>query len=49
MVSAKLGNEKFLANAPGDIVDAHRARKGELELKLGSLSRNLSLVSRYLS
>ena len=49
VVSAKLGNEKFLANAPGDIVDAHRARKGELELKLGSLSRNLSLVSRYLS
>ncbi|MGB7970581.1 MAG: hypothetical protein WCF31_01290 [Candidatus Deferrimicrobiaceae bacterium] len=49
VVCTKLGNEKFLANAPGDIVDAHRIRKGELEGKLGSLSRNLALVTRYLS
>jgi valyl-tRNA synthetase len=49
VVCAKLENEKFLANAPGDIVEAHRIRKGELEGKLGSLSRNLALVTRYLS
>ena len=49
VVCAKLGNEKFLANAPGDIVEAHRIRKGDLELKLDSLSRNLALVTRYLS
>lgn len=49
MVTAKLSNEKFVSNAPADIVDAHRARKGDLEEKLSKLSRNLDLVTRYLS
>jgi valyl-tRNA synthetase len=49
VVSAKLGNEKFVENAPGDIVEAHRIRQGDLEQKLDSLSRNLELVTRYLS
>jgi valyl-tRNA synthetase len=48
VVSAKLGNEKFVANAPADIVEAHRTRRGDLELKLTSLSQNLELVTRYL-
>jgi valyl-tRNA synthetase len=49
VVSAKLGNEKFVANAPGDIVDAHRTRKEDLEQMLMSLGKNLELVTRYLS
>ena len=49
VVSAKLGNEKFMANAPGDIVDAHRTRKEDLEQKRASLGKNLELVTRYLS
>ncbi|HZW36223.1 MAG: valine--tRNA ligase [Deltaproteobacteria bacterium] len=49
MVTAKLSNEKFVSNAPADIVDAHRSRKGDLEEKLSKLSRNLDLVTRYLS
>jgi len=49
MVTTKLSSEKFVANAPADIVDAHRSRKGDLEEKLSKLSRNLDLVTRYLS
>jgi valyl-tRNA synthetase len=49
LVSAKLGNEKFLANAPPDIVEAHRSRKEDLDRKLESLARNLELVTRYLT
>jgi valyl-tRNA synthetase len=49
VVTAKLSNEKFVANAPVDIVEAHRVRKGDLEEKLSKLSRNLELVTRYLS
>jgi valyl-tRNA synthetase len=49
VVSAKLRNEKFVANAPGDIVDAHRTRKEDLEQMLMSLEKNLELVTRYLS
>ncbi len=49
VVSAKLGNEKFVANAPGDIVEAHRSRKKDLEQKLTSFGKNLELVTRYLS
>jgi valyl-tRNA synthetase len=49
VVTGKLGNEKFVANAPADIVEAHRARKDDLEEKLSKLSKNLELVTRYLS
>jgi valyl-tRNA synthetase len=48
-VMGQLGNEKFVANAPQDIVDALRERQGALEQKLGKLGKNLELVSRYLS
>ena len=48
-VVAQLANEKFLANAPQDIVDALRDRQAALEQKLGKLGKNLELVSRYLS
>jgi valyl-tRNA synthetase len=47
VVDTKLGNEKFVANAPGDIVEAHRIRKEDLEQKRERLSRNLELVTRY--
>ena len=49
VVNAKLGNEKFVENAPEDIVEAHRIRKGDLEQKVESLSKNLLLVTRYLT
>ena len=49
VVESKLANEKFVANAPADIVEAHRARKDDLEEKRSKLSRNLELVTRYLS
>jgi valyl-tRNA synthetase len=49
VVTGKLANEKFVANAPADIVEAHRARKDDLEEKRSKLSRNLELVTRYLS
>jgi valyl-tRNA synthetase len=48
-IAAKLENERFLANAPPDIVEAHREREGDLGEKLAKLSRNLELVTRYLS
>ncbi|MBI5574732.1 MAG: valine--tRNA ligase [Deltaproteobacteria bacterium] len=49
LVTKKLANEKFTASAPQDIVEAHRVRKTDLEEKLSKLSRNLDLVTRYLS
>ncbi len=49
VISAKLGNEKFTANAPADIVAAHRARKNDLGEKLSKLGKNLELVTRYLT
>ena len=49
LVTAKLANEKFTASAPADIVEAHRTRRDALEEKLTKLSRNLELVTRYLS
>mgnify|MGYP001355556481 FL=1 len=49
LVTSKLANEKFVTSAPADIVEAHRARKNSLEEKLSKLSRNLELVTRYLS
>ncbi|MBI5343694.1 MAG: class I tRNA ligase family protein, partial [Deltaproteobacteria bacterium] len=49
LVTVKLANEKFTASAPADIVEAHRIRRDVLEEKLSKLSRNLELVTRYLS
>jgi len=48
-VAGQLGNEKFAANAPPDIVDALRDRQAALEQKLEKLTKNLELVSRYLA
>jgi valyl-tRNA synthetase len=48
-VAGQLGNARFTANAPPDIVDALRNRQAALEQKLGKLGKNLELVSRYLS
>jgi valyl-tRNA synthetase len=48
-VSAQLENTKFVANAPEDIVDALRDRRGALGQKMEKLGKNLELVSRYLS
>ena len=48
-VAGQLGNSKFTANAPPDIVDALREREDALEQKLAKLGKNLELVSRYLS
>ncbi|MCL5885173.1 MAG: valine--tRNA ligase [Deltaproteobacteria bacterium] len=48
-VTAKLGNEKFVANASSDIVEAHRTREADLGEKLEKLSKNLDLVTRYLT
>ena len=49
VIAAKLGNEKFTANAPADIVAAHRTRKSDLAEKLSKLGKNLELVTRYLA
>ncbi|MGE5188940.1 MAG: valine--tRNA ligase [Gemmatimonadota bacterium] len=49
LVDAKLANEKFTANAPADIVAAHRTRKSDLAEKLSKLGKNLELVTRYLA
>ena len=49
VITSKLGNPKFVGNAPADIVDAHRTRKDDLDEKLSKLSKNLELVTRYLS
>ncbi len=49
VVGSKLGNRKFVENAPPDIVEAHRERRRGLEEKIGKLSKNHELVSRYLS
>ena len=49
VVGAKLANEKFVENAPPDIVEAHRERRTGLEEKIAKLSKNLELVSRYLA
>ncbi|OGP33896.1 MAG: valine--tRNA ligase [Deltaproteobacteria bacterium GWC2_65_14] len=49
VVGAKLANEKFVENAPPDIVEAHHERRTGLEEKIAKLSKNLELVSRYLA
>jgi valyl-tRNA synthetase len=48
-VAGQIGNERFAANAPADIVDALRDRQAALGQKLEKLGKNLELVSRYLS
>ena len=48
-VASQLLNERFVANAPADIVDALRDRQSALEQKLSKLGKNLELVSRYMS
>jgi len=48
-VAGQLLNDRFVANAPPDIVDALRDRRDALEQKLSKLGKNLDLVSRYLS
>ncbi|HEX9190471.1 MAG TPA: hypothetical protein VF847_00135, partial [Candidatus Deferrimicrobiaceae bacterium] len=48
-VAGQLLNDRFVANAPPDIVDALRDRQAALEQKLSKLGKNLELVSRYLS
>ncbi|MDD5761670.1 MAG: hypothetical protein PHP88_04085, partial [bacterium] len=48
-VAGQLGNARFTANAPPDIVDALRDREKTLEQKIAKLGKNLELVSRYLA
>jgi valyl-tRNA synthetase len=48
-VAGQLGNARFTANAPTDIVDALRDREAALEQKIARLGKNLELVSRYLT
>ena len=38
----KLSNEKFLANADPDVVEAEKSRHAELGLELENIERNLS-------
>ena len=48
-VAGQLGNARFTAKAPPDIVDALRDREKALEQKIAKLGKNLELVSRYLA
>jgi valyl-tRNA synthetase len=48
-VAGQLGNARFTANAPPDIVDALRDREKTLESKIAKLGKNLELVGRYLA
>jgi len=48
-VAGQLGNERFTAKAPLDIVEALRDREKSLEQKIAKLGKNLELVSRYLA
>jgi valyl-tRNA synthetase len=48
-VAGQLGNARFTAKAPPDIVDALRDREKTLEQKIAKLGKNLELVSRYLA
>jgi valyl-tRNA synthetase len=48
-VAGQLGNARFTAKAPPDIVDALRDREKTLEQKIAKLGKNLELVSRYLT
>ena len=36
-INGKLGNEKFLANAPAEVVDKEKGKKAELEAKLAKI------------
>ena len=42
---SKLGNEKFVANAKPEIVEAERKRLAELEVRQASLTAHLSELS----
>ena len=44
-VDAKLSNEKFVANAKGDIVERERQKKADAEAKLRLLNDNLAALS----
>jgi len=48
-VAGQLGNDRFTAKAPLDIVEALRDREKSLEQKIAKLGKNLELVSRYLA
>ena len=48
-VAGQLGNARFTAKAPPDIVDALRDRENALEQKIAKLGKNYELVSRYLA
>ncbi len=48
-LTARLGNEAFVSKASADIVEAERQRRNDLDEKRVKLSKNLDLVSRYLS
>ena len=37
-IDKQLGNEKFVANAPAEIVDEQRSRRAELDSKRGKLT-----------
>ncbi|MCA9244619.1 MAG: class I tRNA ligase family protein, partial [Phycisphaerales bacterium] len=41
-VEGKLSNEKFVANAPANVVEQERARLAELQEKLAAIARNLA-------
>jgi valyl-tRNA synthetase len=48
-IAGQLGNERFMAKAPPDIVEALREREKTLEQKIAKLGKNFELVSRYLA
>jgi valyl-tRNA synthetase len=44
-VNAKLNNEKFVANAKGDVVDKERQKKSDAEEKIESLKQQIQNLS----
>lgn len=44
-VDAKLGNERFVANANADVVERERQKKSDAETKLRQLNENLSALN----
>lgn len=48
-VDAKLGNERFVANAKPDLVDRERQKKADAETKIRTLEENLNSLSKRTS
>ena len=45
-VQKKLGNERFVANAPAQVVELERKKQSDAEMKIASLTENIAKLKK---